>query len=1065
MKQGKGPVFKISPPALDNIFKRKRLYRLLSGGSSRAVTWVCSPAGSGKTTLVADYLVQHKQFSLWYQIDQRDEDPATFFYYLAMAVKHATPRKRKPLPLFTREHLLGLNPFSLAYFEAVYERLNKPAVMVIDNYQILPEHSMLHQLIFNGLSVIPDGIRAVVISREPPPAIYSRMLANRALSTVEWPELRLTEDETSGIVRLQTGKPLPEPQIRQLYELTDGWMAGLVLMLTRMERRPEAHPPLQTMTLMEIESYFKQEVFEREPEDLRAFLQKAAFLPYMTAASAKELTGDSRAGEILMQLNRNHRFTEKRTGSSPSYQFHPLFRDFLLHQGEETFSTRELAGLRRKAAGLIEADGDIEEAAALYSKARDWEALSRIIIHHAFSLYGQGRYATLLAWLQNLPQQVIFENPWLSYWQGSAMLPYDPDGCQTHLERAFTGFRAMNKDHAMLLAWAETVSAIYYAMADYTPLDHWIEVLEQWLAEHPVFPSDTIEARVTATLFLALNTRQLDHPDIQLWADRAFALLTGPLEINLKVLLINNIILYDLYAGNLEKATEAMGMMDDPAVFSNVSTPMVTLISTIIKGNYFLLEGRHEACLSAIADGMGKLEAAGLRVLDVLVEGYGDWSLLTHGDEDSVREHLKQKAALYEGLRPFEQRLFLILSILTAVGSGDLVKAVQDARTLLNICQEIGAPFHIMMALLVNALVMHETGRSHEADELLERAMASAEASKAKLITFHALMLKSRFYLDHGNRSRGIVLLGQALSLGRSMGIYNHVLDTHAQVSRLFTLALEEGMEADYVRECIQRLNLKPQSPPVHIENWPWPVKIYTLGKFSLVLNGEEKKFPGRIKAKPLELLKALIACGGREVPEETLTDHLWPEADGDLAHTSFNTTLHRLRQLLCFEEALVLKSRKLTLNLNHCWVDVQAFDRLAIQAEKARVHDDLEGAARWSEKALDLYGGPFLPGDTQAPWSVSLREKMKFQFLSLLVATARALEEAGDYEKAVTLYQKGLDIDELLEPFYQGLMLCLKRSGRSMEAAAAYQRCRKTLAAVLGINPSRQTELIFRSL
>jgi two-component SAPR family response regulator len=242
-------------------------------------------------------------------------------------------------------------------------------------------------------------------------------------------------------------------------------------------------------------------------------------------------------------------------------------------------------------------------------------------------------------------------------------------------------------------------------------------------------------------------------------------------------------------------------------------------------------------------------------------------------------------------------------------------------------------------------------------------------------------------------------------------------------------------------------------------------VKIYTLGRFSLVLKGEEKVFPGRIKAKPLEMLKVLMACGGVDVQEETLTDHLWPEADGDLAHISFNTTLHRLRQLLCLEEALILKSGKLTLNPNHCWVDVQAFDRLAIQAENARVHDDLEGAARWSEKALDLYGGPFLPGDTQTPWSVSLREKMKFQFLSLLVATTRALEEAGDYEKAVTLYQKGLDIDDLLEPFYQGLMLCLKHLGRHAEAAAVYQRCSRTLSTILGISPGRQTETIFQSL
>jgi two-component SAPR family response regulator len=93
------------------------------------------------------------------------------------------------------------------------------------------------------------------------------------------------------------------------------------------------------------------------------------------------------------------------------------------------------------------------------------------------------------------------------------------------------------------------------------------------------------------------------------------------------------------------------------------------------------------------------------------------------------------------------------------------------------------------------------------------------------------------------------------------------------------------------------------------------------------------------------------------------------------------------------------------------------------------------------------------------------MREKLKSRFLTVVMESARHWEQTGDYEKAAGLYEKGLAVDDLVEPFYQGLMLCLKRSGRSMEAAVIYQRCRKTLAAVLGINPSRQTELIFQSL
>jgi hypothetical protein len=43
-----------------------------------------------------------------------------------------------------------------------------------------------------------------------------------------------------------------------------------------------------------------------------------------------------------------------------------------------------------------------------------------------------------------------------------------------------------------------------------------------------------------------------------------------------------------------------------------------------------------------------------------------------------------------------------------------------------------------------------------------------------------------------------------------------------------------------------------------------------------------------KTQRKPLELLKALIAFGGRAVLEEQLTEALWPEAKGHAAHQAF---------------------------------------------------------------------------------------------------------------------------------------------------------------------------------
>ncbi|HTP66688.1 MAG TPA: AAA family ATPase, partial [Geobacteraceae bacterium] len=117
------------------------------------------------------------------------------------------------------------------------------------------------------------------------------------------------------------------------------------------------------------------------------------------------------------------------------------------------------------------------------------------------------------------------------------------------------------------------------------------------------------------------------------------------------------------------------------------------------------------------------------------------------------------------------------------------------------------------------------------------------------------------------------------------------------------------------MQDLIRKYNLFPEMPPYAGDTWPWPVKIYVLGKFELVLDGKPLSFTGKMPKRPLLLLKMLIALGGEGVREEQLTDLLWPEADGDRAHSVFTTTLSRLRRLIGFAEAIEIHSGKVSIN------------------------------------------------------------------------------------------------------------------------------------------------------
>jgi two-component SAPR family response regulator len=212
-------------------------------------------------------------------------------------------------------------------------------------------------------------------------------------------------------------------------------------------------------------------------------------------------------------------------------------------------------------------------------------------------------------------------------------------------------------------------------------------------------------------------------------------------------------------------------------------------------------------------------------------------------------------------------------------------------------------------------------------------------------------------------------------------------------------------------------------------------------------------------------MLKALIALGGKEVQEGKIADALWPESDGDDAHHSFVTNLHRLRQLIGDDKTIQLREGKLTLEDLHCWVDVWAFERLLRQAENEEKKGSAENVIQFIQKGLEIYRGPFLAGEIEQPWMISLRERLRNTFLESVEKLGRYWQESDQWRKALDCYLRGLEIDDLAEELYQGLMVCYLNLGQKAKALSAYNRCKRTLSSTLGIDPSPKTATIYRSL
>jgi DNA-binding SARP family transcriptional activator len=265
-----------------------------------------------------------------------------------------------------------------------------------------------------------------------------------------------------------------------------------------------------------------------------------------------------------------------------------------------------------------------------------------------------------------------------------------------------------------------------------------------------------------------------------------------------------------------------------------------------------------------------------------------------------------------------------------------------------------------------------------------------------------------------------------------------------------------------YVKQLIRLHHLVPERPDAL--HWPWPVRIFTLGGFSVECDNQPLAFNGKSPRKALELLQALIAQGGREVHTTLLMQSVWPDETSSNLRNLFDNTLHRLRRILGPTDILHLNNAKLTLDPGSCWVDAWTFDHLTAHGLNGNGdgrHHPETLSEHEAQTALRLYQGHFLQREAEEPWSLPYRDRLRNRFQRLVRTLGARLEAEGHWEDATEVYERGLEIDNLAELFYQHLMICHQQLGEHAEAIRVYRRCRELLSIVLGIPPSAATEKI----
>jgi DNA-binding SARP family transcriptional activator len=1068
LKQMKtAPIAKIARPKLSSTVKRDRLFRLLDQGKQKPVIWITAQGGSGKTTLVADWLDTRKLPCLWYQVDEGDGDVANFFYYMGIAAKHAAPRYKKSLPLLTPEYLQGIPVFTRRYFEELFSRLKSPSVVVLDNYQDAPLGSGFHDMMANGLDTIPEGISVVILSRAAPPPQFARLAANNRLHTLGWDEIRFTREESADMFGPQTSGKLSADALRSLYDKTEGWAAGLIMLTAGAGlATPE---PAADMTADKLFDYFAGEIFSKTDRSIQEVLLKTSVLQKIDPLIAEQLTGNPLAGQILARLSRNHYFTQK---YEQTYQYHPLFRAFLLAQARQNFTSEQLACLQAEAATLLIAAGQIEEAADLFCAAHDWQALTRLIVAHAGQLMVQGRSHTVMQWLNQMPPEVRDADGWLLYWLGLCRLAMQPGLSRVDFERAYAHFEQRDDVTGLYLAWAGIIDTYVYEWGDFRPVDRWIVVLESLRARHPVFPSAEIEARVAAGMFNALSWRQPWHPNLAAWEARVMSLVFSDIPVALRTMLGNHAVLYHLWMGDIAKAGVVIETLR--AVAHSTSTDPLTRIHWYGMASmhaWFVAE--HEQCLAFVAEGLQLAETSGVHLLDIYLLAQGVYSSVAANQRAAAEEYLLRMSQ-QPIQRLMDKSLYFYQAASVAWLQNDMPRCNEYSRIAIDLAEQTGSALPDALCRVEFASVLFNQGEYDEAAEQLDCALAlgrgiSGPLDRSKfdrsklpgkgmnLIDFVGGIAEANWALRRGETGRAVELLRDVLARGARQGYVNFPRWHSPTMSRLCALALEYDIEVDYVKRLIRLHDLVPDAESPVIENWPYRIRINVLGQFSLTIADELLRSSGKQQRKPVELLQLLVAAGQRGLPLEQVVDTLWPDMDSDKAYNAYTSAVYRVRKLVGSEDAVLTHEGRVMLNPHRCYVDAWAFEHLIGQAARLRGIAPDE-AARLLTRAIGAYQGVFLNDEHSEEWAIGYRERLHGKFVRAVLDAGRDLEERRDFESALDFYQRGIERDELAEVIYQQILACCHELGRHAEGLAVFEQCRRRMQSSLNIAPSAQT-------
>jgi LuxR family maltose regulon positive regulatory protein len=816
------------PPLTPHETPRPRLVDALECSVlSHKLVLLATPAGYGKTTLLAQWARVTGLSVVWLTLDQGDNDLERFLRYLLAGWEKVQPgMKESKLGLL----LSGMAPDSesvLAAFINVANETPNPLVFVLDDYHLI-EESAIHQALTFLLDHLPPTLHFVLAGRAEPPLPLARYRARAELLELRMADLQFRLAETQDFLNGQMGLALRQVEVATLHAQLEGWIAGLQLVaLTRRQHLMGADQLVVSGRHRFIADYLQEDVLSPQPDNLRHFLRQTSILDRLCGPLCDAVTGRADGQAMLEILERKNLFLMPLDDNRQWFRYHSLFASFLQEELHRHHAV-QVADLQRRAARWYLAQ-DLPEPAFQHALAGEDAELVLQLGERYFDIkLLSGEFRLLHRWLAALPAQWQVEYPLIGlYRTGLLLFTGELDAGARCIDEVEQGLaQAKRADTDWQLA---RVTAVRCAIAcfqnDLTQAEAYADISLQGLP-----PADRTFRTI---IYHALGDTYRHHGrwmEARTCYHNVLDLAHGPAFPIRSVHVFGALADLALQQGQLRNSAaywkKALAIIQEEAHWGSFPLPLIGWVFIRLGEILYEWNERDEAS-TYLNQGLERAELGGdvrAMLAGCLIVG---WMKLNNGDVVAAAAYLERARPLVENTTfPEWSGRFERFQLEFWLAEDRLRAAVAWADERMRSDAGEGRPdsdeAHLAMARVL--IAKGDRSSIERALTLLLPLLQVAETEGRTGVTIKALALQSLAHWRRGDRADALTSLERALRLAEPEGYVRLFADLGLPMARLLQEACSRAVMPDYVAKLLAAYDADLALPALAGEALPEPL-------------------------------------------------------------------------------------------------------------------------------------------------------------------------------------------------------------------------------------------------